>query len=178
MKISAVSGGGGGGERKEQSVVEQLIFLRIDPEQVEPEDARECVENIWSLQYQTAGVVCSSAGASLEEKIGSGLLGSPKGLGYFTHAVHFRFPGRDQMDTFVQSPVVQKVRGITWCVAFWILRSQELTRAGNCRFRYCSGFCQGVHLELRGQGRAELRVEHPRGPLRHLQEGPGLGRGL
>ncbi|QDZ18617.1 hypothetical protein A3770_02p11350 [Chloropicon primus] len=109
MKISAVSGGGGGGERKEQSVVEQLIFLRIDPEQVEPEDARECVENIWSLQYQTAGVVCSSAGASLEEKIGSGLLGSPKGLGYFTHAVHFRFPGRDQMDTFVQSPVVQKV---------------------------------------------------------------------
>ena len=32
-----------------------------------------------------------------------------KQVGYYTHGVHFRFPSKAQLDSFLESPVVQKV---------------------------------------------------------------------
>ena len=99
--------------KKSQAVLEHLILLRMDPDEVEAEQAKSCVENLWSLQYQMGGVICSSAGAS-DAKRWKALLGDSsldsESVCRYTHAVHFRFPGRPQLDAFLESTVVRKIR--------------------------------------------------------------------
>ena len=106
-RVRASSAGSGANSKKSQPVVEHLLLLRIDPDEVSSADARKCIENLWSLQYQMGGVICSSAGESDPTKAKSGLEGD---VSQYTHAVHFRFPARAQLDAFLSSPTVQKMQ--------------------------------------------------------------------
>ena len=55
------------GKKAKQAVVEHVLLLRLDPESLGAKEAKACIENLWSLQYQVGGVICSSAGANDDE---------------------------------------------------------------------------------------------------------------
>jgi hypothetical protein len=103
-------------EKARQAVVEHVMLLRLDPESLEEKEAKTCIENLWSLQYQVGGVICSSAGANdqvaskhIEDQLGT-IQNKGKALGYYTHAVHFRFPSPAELERFFASPVLHKMQ--------------------------------------------------------------------
>ena len=53
--------------------VEHLLLMRFDPETTKQDKAKSSIENVWSLQYRVGGVICSSAGKSVQEKVKNGL---------------------------------------------------------------------------------------------------------
>ena len=113
LKPRSLGGVEGTSKKKAQVVVEHLMLLRLDPDRVGQDEAKTCIENLWSLQYQVGGVICSSAGANnetLAEHLSQLQVKNREAFGYYTHAVHFRFPGTAQLDAFLASPVLSKMQ--------------------------------------------------------------------
>ncbi|CAM6094979.1 unnamed protein product [Calypogeia fissa] len=80
-----------------RKVLEHVVLFKMQDTMTE-EQEKEMLDSLWSLQYQVKNVLCTTVGRLVQK--------TPEG---FTHALFSRFPNKQAVDDYMESPTRWRV---------------------------------------------------------------------